>query len=136
MLASSAEGIEKGRRMAVLQMARETEAGVGSLPEALYRRRRDEWEYCVASRAHPDHATNHDCLFPRTCSGLLSRLLDFALGRCQYKAHHHFHRSSEPAGVDGQGTPVGSHMDHIDVAATGMDDLRVGRTVGRWNSLP
>jgi hypothetical protein len=135
VVASSAGGIEKGRRPVASRTVRQPEAGVGILLEAQCRRRRDAWVCYVAWQAHPDHVTSHDCSFQHTCSDLSSRLLDFVLGRCQNKAHHHLRRSSELVGAGGQGTPAGSYMDHMGLVATGMDGLRVDRTVGRWNSL-
>ena len=135
-LESSVGGIERGRRRAVSRRATEIEAGVDSLQAALYIPRRDGWVNLVAPRAHSDHVVTRDCSLQYTCSGLLSCLFEFALGRCQNKAHHHFRRSSELVGGGGQDMPAESHMDHIGLAATGTDDLRVDRMVGRWSSLP
>jgi hypothetical protein len=134
-VASSAGGTEKGRRMIASQKAREPEAGVGILPEAPYRRTRDEWVYCVGWRVHPDHVLSQDCSFQRKCSVLLLRLPGLVPGRCQNKAHRHFHRSSELVGVGDQDTLAGNHMGHTGPVATVRDGLKVGRTVGRSNSL-
>jgi hypothetical protein len=134
VVASSAGEIEKGRRMIAWRKGREPAAGVGILPEALCRRARDEWIYCVGWRVHPAHALSQDCSFQHTCSVLLSRLADFVAGRCQNKAHRRFHRSSELVGEADPHTPAGTHMDHTGPATTGRGGWRVGRTGGRSDS--
>lgn len=134
-VAPSAEEIERDHTIVASRMAPQSEAGAGILPEALCRPRRDEWVYYVGWRAHSAHVPSHDCSVHHMCSGLLLLLLDFVPGRCQNRAHRHFHQSSELFGVGGQGRPGGNHKCHIGPAGTGMDGLRVDRRVGRWNSL-
>lgn len=113
----------------------EPEPGAGILLVAPYRRRRDEWVYCVGCRKHPDHAMSQDCSSQHTCSGFLLRLLESVLGHCRNKAHRRFHQSSQFVGVGDQGRPAENYMGHTGPAATEMDGLRVDRTVGRSNSL-